>query len=661
MTTAAEGFTLPGAGSYWVEYVEACKFSFWTFLKGFWSEVPGAGQLIPNWHMEEICTAMDAAAKRVWRGEERLHDIVINVPPGTSKSTICSILFPAWTWTFFPEARHICGSHTDNLALDLASKCRAVVRSQRYRALFPSIAIKEDRVGYYTNWHGGSRFTCTIGGKSPMGFHAHFITIDDPIDPKKALSVAELKAANHFVSEVIPSRKVNASVSLTTLIMQRLHSLDPTQTMLERSARGGGAVHHICLPAEVGDNVHPPALKAKYVDGLLEPRRLPKKVLFEFRVQLGAYGYAGQYGQSPVALGGGQFKEHWFNNRVKAAPYDAKRIRYWDRASSTSVGACWTVGTLMAKSPEGNYYVEHVERGQWSPDERNKRMKAVALRDRRRYPLNEPRIFVEAEGGSSGVDAFQGVARALAGFNVRQDRVTGNKEARAEPWACQLESGNVYLVDDGSWDLQAFISEHVAFPLGAALDQVDSADGAFNLLAGAKSLGQMHIIDFGGKQKNTRIVCCGEDDLGSVIITDPAILVWLCDPEPCFREHPPHGLSACRGVVTAAFVDGVPEQFQESWGQVVDPYNKLPEELLPDRQRLKKVWAFLNRHTNAAVWVFCSPGGQRAKSLAYAVADAVFGKRSVVYDPSDPEGGHKASPPNVHAYEVFKSARSLVV
>ena len=52
---------------------------------------------------------------------------------------------------------------------------------------------------------------------------------------------------------------------------------------------------------------------------------------------------------------------------------------------------------------------------------------------------------------------------------------------RAEPYAAQVQGGNVLLVK-GAWN-QDFIDEHVSFPVGRAKDQVDAAAAAFNLLA----------------------------------------------------------------------------------------------------------------------------------------------------------------------------------
>jgi predicted phage terminase large subunit-like protein len=65
----------------------------------------------------------------------------------------------------------------------------------------------------------------------------------------------------------------------------------------------------------------------------------------------------------------------------------------------------------------------------------------------------------------------------LAGYRVFADKVTGSKEIRAEPFAAQVQGGNVWLVA-GEWH-HAFLDELESFPSGRWMDQVDAASGAF--------------------------------------------------------------------------------------------------------------------------------------------------------------------------------------
>lgn len=481
-----------------------CRGSLEAFVRFFWDSVPGSQALLWNWHMSFLCEEMQAVSLPVFEGRTRPHDLIINIPPGSSKSSICSVLFPCWTWTRMPKCRLITSSHTDSLVTDLASKSRDVMRGDRYRVLFPEIMFSEstDSKGHYRNTMGGERFTCTVAGKSPVGQHCHIALHDDPTDPKKVLSEAERKTAADFFTKVMPSRRMRGALGdlhVSVLIMQRLGVGDPTDVVLETNRREGAwPVKHVCLPAELTEDVSPKELEVNYTrfnadanqdpKGLLDPVRLSRRTLDEQRALLGEWAYAGQFLQKPRPQMGGMFKVQYFSKRIKAAPFSARRVRYWDRASSANTTACATAGILMAYDGE-KLYLEDLVYGRWEPDERNAVMLATAQRDRTRYGKYEPIIYVEAEGGSSGRDAWLGVVRTLIGFPVREDRVQGSKDTRAEPWSTQLASGNVWLVDNGEqegigrsgWDINMLIEHHLQFRpepgkrLGREKDIVDAS------------------------------------------------------------------------------------------------------------------------------------------------------------------------------------------
>lgn len=173
------------------------------------------------------------------------------------------------------------------------------------------------------------------------------------------------------------------------------------------------------------------------------------------------------------------FKREWFTQFVDAAPVEAFRVRYWDKAG-TQGGGKFSSGMLMAKTPFGIYYVEDVTRGQWSAKEREDVIKQTAELDRIRYG-NTVHIWHEQEGGSGGKESAENTNRNLAGYIVHADHVTGDKVTRSYPYQAQCEAGNVRLVR-GAWN-QAYIDELTGFPNGAFSDQVDSSSGAFNKLA----------------------------------------------------------------------------------------------------------------------------------------------------------------------------------
>jgi predicted phage terminase large subunit-like protein len=95
-------------------------------------------------------------------------------------------------------------------------------------------------------------------------------------------------------------------------------------------------------------------------------------------------------------------------------------------------------------------------------------------------------VVVPQDPGAAGVDMARALIRLLAGFSVTAERETGDKETRADPFAAQVNAGNVRLVR-GAWNTD-FIEELRTFPAGGKDDQADAAAGAFNRLSGARKV-----------------------------------------------------------------------------------------------------------------------------------------------------------------------------
>lgn len=363
-----------------------------------------------------------------------------------------------------------------------------VVESPGYQDAWPEVEPSRDQwtKSLFMNTVGGGRMACTVGGMSPTGFHAHFIIVDDPLDPQQAkrVAAAELDSANNFMSEVIPTRKVNKEVAITWLVMQRLHQNDPTGYLLGKGK--GGGYRHICLPAERSNKVKPPRLRRRYVGGLMDPVRLSTKVLAEARVDLGEYGYAGQYGQHPVPKSGGMFKAAKFE--IEPPPHLTSRqwvgiARGWDKAG-TKDGGAYTAGVRLGRwrpagapkdGSEDLWWVLHVERGQWDSFEREKVLKQTTVRDK--YGV----VVIEQEPGSGGKESAQLTVRRLAGYRVVTIPAHGSKEDRADAWSTQVNAG-AFRLAPGEWN-EAFLEELKYFPYGTYKDQVDAGSHAFAYLA----------------------------------------------------------------------------------------------------------------------------------------------------------------------------------
>jgi predicted phage terminase large subunit-like protein len=482
-----------------------CLESFFEFVKEFWHEVI-AEDPIWNWHIPLMCNELQEAAERVLKGEKREYDLLFNVPPGTTKSTVASVMHTAWTLARDPSMRHITASHTEDLVLDHSRLSRILVQSERYRACFPKVRMSKDQntKQYWKTTAGGGRKCCTVGGKTPTGFHAHFLTVDDPLDPMQAgkLTEVDINTANLFMSEVLPSRMVDKSVALTTLIMQRLHQNDPSGQWLKESSRPDSPqkIRHVCLPSVRCQHVHPRELRANYSNRLLDPIRLDEATLKVQEVKLGPFGYAAQYLQHPVPRGGGMYHVNKIKYGQPPADYRSVNswlslVRYWDKAG-TSDGGAYTAGVLMGldkPSVNGydnigkpiysrlpNVWILHVVRGQWAASERESVIRKTAEMDGRHI-----RIGMEQEPGSAGKESVAASIKNLHGFKVKADRPSGDKVSRGDQIADQMAVGNIYCVADAPW-LPDFIDELRFWPHSTHKDQGDAMNGAYNMLVKPK-------------------------------------------------------------------------------------------------------------------------------------------------------------------------------
>jgi len=449
--------------------------NFYEFFKFFWSTL-NHEKLVDNWHIKYLCDELQSVAERVFRREKKEYDLIINIPPSMSKTSILNIYFPLWCWVNDYTIPFISVSYSYQLSINISEKCRDVLRSDLFKKYFFDVKIKEDsdtkqlfRV-VKDNQVGGFRYATSVGG-TISGIHGHFILLDDTVNAVDSLSDTMIRNTNDWLDNVIYSRKVDNEVSVVILIMQRLHENDPTGYLLEKNKN----IKHICLPAIESDKVQPTALKTNYVDGLLDPKRLSKDILEQKRIEMGDYAFSMQYLQEIVPKSGSFFdvSKLLIVNSIDEKEF-VRVVRYWDKAGTHQAG-CYTVGVKMAMLKNRTYAVLDVVRGQWEAGEREKIIKQVAELDGR-----EVSIIVEQEPGSGGKESAEATIRNLAGYRCYADRPTGDKILRADTFAVQLNAGNVAILR-AEWNSE-YRRELEFFPYGKYKDQIDASSGAFNIL-----------------------------------------------------------------------------------------------------------------------------------------------------------------------------------
>lgn len=452
---------------------ELCSRSLAAFVRRAWHVLEPGQPYVHGWHVDAICEHLEA----ITNGD--LTRLLVNVPPGTMKSTLVCVFWPAWEWgpKKMPHTRFIGASHEEGLAIRDNRKMRNLVSSEWFQRLWPTPLVHDqNQKTYYENTSSGFRQACAV--KSMTGRRGDRVAWDDPHSAEAALSDAHRETALRVFQETLPTRLNNPDRSAIVVVMQRLHESDVSGFILENDL----GYEHLCLPMEFEESrrcITSIGFKDPRLNegDLLFPGRFPAEVVERDKRVMGEYAVAGQFQQRPAPRGGGMFA--WQNlNIIKVAPSSdqiTKIIRYWDKAGSEGSG-CYTAGVLMAKLRSGRFVVLSVVRGQWGATNREKVIRQTADIDGRSVE-----IWIEQEPGSGGKESAESTVKNLAGYIIRSERPTGDKAVRAEPYAIQVEAGNVDVVDS-EWTRE-FIDEHKTFPFSKYKDQIDSASGAFNKLA----------------------------------------------------------------------------------------------------------------------------------------------------------------------------------
>jgi len=449
----------------------ACK-SLSEFTKRSWKHFDPQ-PYVHGWHMDALAEHLEACAS----GE--ITRLLINVPPGTSKSTATNVIFPSWLWGPYgwPEARFIGASYEQGLAIRDSRRNRQLIESEWFQERWPlALATDQSEKKNFENTKQGFRQASAV--KSMTGKRGDFVVWDDPLNPEQANSEVERDTANRVFAETLPSRLIDPQKSVIIIIMQRLHENDVSGYILSRDL----GYEHLCLPMEFE-----PKRKCSTSIGFTDPRstenellfpeRFPAEVVERDKKVMGSFAVAGQFQQRPVPREGGMFKHSWFNI-VKAVPIGTKFLRGWDLAASTKSNSPYTAGVKIGKTPEGRFVIADAKRERLDAGGVRRLIRNTAAQDGVSCLISVPQ-----DPGQAGKAQAQDIVRDLAGFTARYSPESGDKATRADPLAAQAEAGNVDLLE-GEWNM-TFLDEICAFPNGKYMDQVDAASRAFNELASA--------------------------------------------------------------------------------------------------------------------------------------------------------------------------------
>lgn len=348
-----------------------------------------------NWHHKLISDTLE----KVITGE--IKNVVITVPPGSSKTELAVINFIARGLALNPRARFLHLSGSDSLASLNSATAREIIRSDEYQTFWP-LRIADD-ANAKKRWNvlvddqpAGGVYATSLGGQI-TGFRAgHMATgfqgaiiIDDPIKPEDAFSKTKLDAANRKLLTTVKSRKANPDTPII-LIMQRIAESDPAGFI--KAGNMEGQWSFVKIPALI-DSTYLKSLKPSYKDMIEEsekdvkgrfsywPYKEPIDQLLSMErgdgispdgARISRFVFSSQYNQEPTTLGGNMIKGEYFY-RYEVVPKIKYRKIYADTAQKTKERNDFSVFGEFGLGDDGKLYLLDLIRGKWEAPELQRR------------------------------------------------------------------------------------------------------------------------------------------------------------------------------------------------------------------------------------------------------------------------------------------------
>lgn len=438
--------------------MELARRSLAEFAKQAWHVLEPSTELKWGWALDAICEHLEAVSN----GQSKR--LLMNVPPGSMKSLLTGVIFPAWEWGPLDRKglRYLATAHKQDLAVRDNMKCRRLIQSAWYQKLWPVVLTSDQNAKTkFENDSTGFREAMAFTGMT--GSRGDRVILDDPHSVDDANSPVKLAADITTFREALPSR-VNNDESAIVIIMQRLNEADVSAVAMELG------YDHLCIPMRYERGF------SKWVVGkgdprtengaLMFPERFPEKQVADLENTMGSYAVAGQLQQRPSPRGGGIIKTAWFKSYQEAPQLEWRAI-YADTAQKTSDHNDWSVFELWGRTVTGQAILLDVHRGKWEAPELLAEAKAFWLKHR---DGSVPLRAMKVEDKVSGTGLIQTIRRD--GIPVVPIQRNKDKITRAYDAAPFVESGNVLVPEWSHW-LGAFMAEVEAFPGGAFDDQLD--------------------------------------------------------------------------------------------------------------------------------------------------------------------------------------------
>lgn len=271
-----------------------------------WAQVESA-PFVPGWHIGAVCETLEAVSAN------QISRLVINLPPGCTKSLLVNVLWPTWEWLRRPGTKFIYASFDQSLpGRRDGGKILNLLGSQWWKDRFSPLL--ESKVASAANFDvigGGFRFSTSPGGRG-TGRHGNIVVFDDPIKPKDAqgrraaVTHEALAKVRDWYSGTMSTRRADPKTHREVCIMQRLHKDDLAGYLIDLGAR------KVCFPMRFEKDYADPLDKRTREGELLCPARYDEPAVKAIEQSMPEEVQAAQLQQRPHTKGGKHFRRVWW-------------------------------------------------------------------------------------------------------------------------------------------------------------------------------------------------------------------------------------------------------------------------------------------------------------------------------------------------------------
>ena len=443
------------------------KDDFLTFVKVF------APTLVSDFKMGRHIKLLCSKLQGVVDGD--IKRLMVFLPPRSSKSLICSKLFPAWYIGNFANHEIMSVSHSDQLASDFGRTVRDIVNTEKFQRIFKGVALRSDvkAAGKWKTNKNGSYYAAGVRSQV-AGRGANIALLDDVMSEEDSFSQTGRKYIKEWYPAGLRTRLMpNGSI---IIINTRYHYDDLCGWLLKQEKTAEQSTYPwevISIPAWLNEEAA--ELLDLPVGSSYFPEWKSDEILRideqEIRASNGARYWNSLYMQDPSPDDGGIIKKKYINWWEYEDPPECQFIiQTYDTAFSTSKQADYSViqtWGIFHDYDEDYGHSSHLillgnTRGRYEYPEL-RRIAQELYRDFR------PDVCI-IERKASGQSLIQDMRRA--GLPVLDYLPDKDKVARVYASTPMMEAGRVWLPKNKIWADDLF-SECMSFPNGSHDDQVD--------------------------------------------------------------------------------------------------------------------------------------------------------------------------------------------